>query len=209
MFVRSDGGSGRSSGAMTIGLLVLIFSLSGYGCARQNSKAMPAKASVTASPIPPEGIPDEEGHPGEGPMAEIAQYKERLKKDPRDLEALIFLGNSNFDIKRYEKAKELYIQALLIDPKNPSVRTDLASCFRYLGEPDQALVELKTVLAIHPDHIPALYNLGVILLDDKNDRAGAISAWEELVKKHPESPYSHGLAEKIALLQKKGGEASR
>lgn len=160
--------------------------------------------SATQVNLPRNDNQQEEDHPGTGPMAEISSYKERLKSNPKDLEALIFLGNSNFDIKRFEKAKELYIQALMIDPKNPSVRTDLASCFRSLGQSDQAIVELETVLALNPDHPPALFNLGVILLNDKGDKNGAIQTWQHLLKKHPESPLTHGLSEKIAQLQNDG-----
>ncbi|MFI5303420.1 MAG: tetratricopeptide repeat protein [Nitrospiria bacterium] len=186
---------------------VLFFSIFS-GCNKQ--PAGEQKIFPTSQAIPPQDQnPPEEEHPGTGPMAVISSYKERLKTNPKDLEALIFLGNSNFDIKRYEKAKDLYIQALMIDPKNPSVRTDLASCFRNLGQPDQAIVELKTVLALKPDHPPALFNLGVILLSDKDDKRGAILTWQHLLKKHPESPLSHGLAEKIAQLQKEEGAYSQ
>jgi cytochrome c-type biogenesis protein CcmH/NrfG len=189
-------------------LVFVFFLFSGMeGCEKKPSTGNKIPVAVQANP-PQSETPSEEDHPGTGPMAEISAYKERLKTNPKDLEALIFLGNSNFDIKRYEKAKELYIQALMIDPKNPLVRTDLASCFRNLGESDQAIVELKTVLALTPGHPPALFNLGVILSNDKGDQKGAIQSWQELLKKHPESPLSHGLAEKIALLQNKGGGAS-
>jgi tetratricopeptide (TPR) repeat protein len=189
-------------------LVFVIFLFFGTeGCEKkpvaENKTSLVAKANP-----PPNETASEEDHPGTGPMAEISAYKERLKTNPKDLEALIFLGNSNFDIKRYEKAKELYIQALMIDPKNPSVRTDLASCFRNLGQADQAIVELRTVLALTPGHPSALFNLGVILSNDKGDKKGAIQSWQELLKKHPESTLSHGLAEKIALLQNEGGAVS-
>ncbi|MBI1822846.1 MAG: tetratricopeptide repeat protein [Nitrospirae bacterium] len=163
---------------------------------------MSKNQAVSNANLPPTENAPEEDHPGTGPMAEISSFKERLKKNPKDLEALIFLGNSNFDIKRYEKAKELYIQALMIEPKNSSVRTDLATCFRNLGESDQAIVELKTVLALNPDHPAALFNLGVILLGDKGDKKEAVEMWRRLLKKHPESPFTHGLSEKIALLMR-------
>jgi cytochrome c-type biogenesis protein CcmH/NrfG len=177
------------------------------GCEKKPSTENKVPPAAQATP-PQNETPSEEDHPGTGQMAEISAYKERLKTNPKDLEALIFLGNSNFDIKRYEKAKELYIQALMIDAKNPSVRTDLASCFRNLGQTDQAIVELRTVLALTPGHPPALFNLGVILSNDKGDKKAAIQSWKELLKRHPESPLSHGLAEKIALLQNEGGAIS-
>ena len=189
--------------------LVALFFLTGLpGCEKHPSVANKTSlsdrsASVPSSSSSAEGNAEND-HPGTGVMGEINVYKERMKKNPKDLEALIFLGNSNFDIKRFEKAKELYIQALSIDPKNPFVRTDLATCFRNLGQSDQAVVELRTVLAMTPRHPPALFNLGVILLDDKGDKKGAIEVWEQLLESHPKDVLAKGLAEKINRLKTQG-----
>jgi cytochrome c-type biogenesis protein CcmH/NrfG len=187
--------------ALTFVLAIVIVYSSFSGCQSRESGDNKVQV-VSKAPLSENESPPEEDHPGTGPMAEISSFKERLKKNPKDLEALIFLGNSNFDIKRYQKAKDLYVQALMIEPKNASVRTDLATCFRNLGESDQAIVELKTVLALNPDHPAALFNLGVILLGDKGDRSGAVQVWQQLIKKHPESPFARGLAEKITLLKR-------
>jgi cytochrome c-type biogenesis protein CcmH/NrfG len=186
-------------------LFLFVFGVGAPGCDKQPSNENKTMVSPPA-PHPELSANGDSGedHPGTGPMAEINRYRERLKTNPADMEALIFLANSNFDINRFEKAKDLYIQALSIDPKNPSVRTDLATCFRKLGQSDQAVVELKTVLALKPDHPPALYNLGMILLNDKGDKKGALQAWQRLVKVHPEHELAHGLAEKINLLKKEG-----
>jgi len=186
----------------------MILNVGLIGCSHRSANEKVNAQTAQAGPQEVDKAPEEE-HPGTGPMAEISTYKERLKQNPNDLEALVFLGNSNFDIKRYENAKDLYIRALAIDPKNPAVRTDLASCFRNLGQPEQAIAELKTVLALAPDHPLALFNLGVILWNDRGDKEGAIQSWEELLKKHPESPLSHGLAEKISQLRNEGAAVSR
>ncbi|MBI1822247.1 MAG: tetratricopeptide repeat protein [Nitrospirae bacterium] len=171
----------------------------------------PSAENITSSSSPDfpnssdsDGAISEPNHPGTGVMGQINVYKDRLKENPKDLEALIFLGNSNFDIKRFEKAKALYLQALSIDPKNPSVRTDLATCFRNLKQPDQAVAELRTVLALTPGHPPALFNLGVILLNDSGDKEGAIEAWQQLLETHPKHELARGLAEKINQLKSTG-----
>ncbi|MHB8483137.1 MAG: tetratricopeptide repeat protein [Nitrospiria bacterium] len=189
--------------------MVALFFLTGLsGCEKHPSVANKTSPSDRSASFPSSsssiGENSEDDHPGTGLMGEINVYKDRLKKNPKDLEALIFLGNSNFDIKRFEKAKELYIQALSIDPKNPFVRTDLATCFRSLGQFDQAVVELRTVLAITPRHPPALFNLGVILLNDKGDQKGAIEVWQQLLESHPKDVLAKGLAEKINQLKTQG-----
>jgi tetratricopeptide (TPR) repeat protein len=140
-------------------------------------------------------------HPAGRVMEQINLYKQRLETNPKDLESLIALGNANFDIQRFDKAKELYLRALEIEPKNVRVRTDLASCYRNLGNMEQAFKELKAVLSIDPVHETALYNLGVLLLNDRQDPQGAIAAWEKLIAAHPNVAYATDLKQKIEELK--------
>lgn len=172
-----------------------------------DSRGRPATAPPPIAPgieaAPHGGLPEElreQSRAGEI-MRQINLYKERLEADPQDLEALIALGNANFDIQRFDKAKDLYLRALKIDPKNVSVRTDLASCYRNLGDINQAFAELERVLAIDAGHETALYNKGVLLLNDRNDTRGAIRAWEKLIEKNPDLEYAQDLREKIEALK--------
>lgn len=134
-------------------------------------------------------------------MQKLQGFKARLEKDPKDLEALIFLANSNFDIQRFEKAQSLYLRALEVDPDNLHVRTDLASAYRHLGHSDKAVTALQIVLKINPNHQVALYNLGIILLNDQNDPPGAADAWERLVQINPNDPLAEELRQKIKTIR--------
>lgn len=118
-------------------------------------------------------------------MAVLMDYKRRLEKDSKDKEALRFLGNANYDISRFDQAKEYYKRYLELDPMSAAVRTDLATSYYHLGDVDSALHELRTVLSQTPDHEAALYNYGLILWKNKGDKSGAITAWETLLKTHP------------------------
>jgi tetratricopeptide (TPR) repeat protein len=144
-------------------------------------------------------------HPAGRVMEQINQYKQRLEANPKDVEALIALGNANFDIQRFDKAKELYLRALEIEPENVLVRTDLASCYRNMGDVEQALKELDQVLSIDPKHENALYNMGVLLLNDKQDPKGAAAAWETLIAAHPNVSYATDLKKEIEELKTQGG----
>ncbi len=135
-------------------------------------------------------------------MERIQEYRQRLDKNPKDLEALVFLGNANYDIQRFDKAAEYYEQALVLDSKNLHVRTDLATCYRNTGKVDQAVKELRQVLAIEPKHENALYNLGIILLNDKKDVKGALKAWDTLVSKDPQDPKYDALRKRVQELKK-------
>lgn len=150
------------------------------------------------------GVPAESQHGSGAPvpfMQKLNEYKARLDKNPKDVEALVFLGNANYDIQRFEKAKEFYLQALDADPHNTHVQTDLASAYRNLGDIDKALEELDRVLKVDPKHEVALYNSGIIYLNDKNDVTKATAAWEKLIQIKPNDPLSGELKKKIAELK--------
>ena len=137
-------------------------------------------------------------------MVRVTEYKQRLERNPEDMETLIFLGDANYDITRFEKASEYYERVLAIDPANIIVRTDLATCYYKTGQVERALNEIQTVLQQSPAHETALFNLGIILLSDKTDRKGAIEAWEKLLEEHPDSTRSRELRKTIEELRTQG-----
>lgn len=198
--------------------LLLFASFSFVGCQKQDGMAenvgagAPAPPPVPSAPAPvgeaaSSSASAESPHGSGAPvpfMQKLAEYKARLEKDPKDIEALVFMGNANYDIQRFEKAKEFYQKALEVDPNNTHVRTDLASSYRSLGETDQALEELNKVLKSDPKHEVALYNSGIILLNDKNDAEKATAAWEKLVQLKPNDPLSEELKKKISELKQTG-----
>lgn len=136
-------------------------------------------------------------------MAVVNQYKQRLEKDPKDKDALMFLGNANYDINRFDQAKDYYKRYLEIDPTHPGVRTDLATSYYKIKDVDSAVRELKTVVAQDPEREAALYNLGLILWQEKHDNKGAVQAWESLLKAHPNHPKSAEVRKQIAEMKKK------
>lgn len=116
---------------------------------------------------------------------DIRLAKSILEKDPRDLQALITLGNAYFDTDRYQEAIDAYSKALAIDPKNPDVTTDMGIMYRRLGQFDKALDAFRRAAQDDPRHINSRFNLGVTLKYDKRDFQGAIQAWEDFLKVVP------------------------
>ncbi len=106
------------------------------------------------------------GNAGGGPPPAIAQMvgdlKARLAKNPNDLAALVGLASLYFDAAKFDQAAPYYKRALALDPGNPDTRTDYATALHGSGHDLEALAQLNTVLAAHPNFPPALFNEGVV-----------------------------------------------
>jgi len=89
---------------------------------------------------------------------DIRIAKSVLEKDPRDLQALITLGNAYFDTDRYQEAIDAYSKALALDPKNPDVRTDMGIMYRKLGQFDKAIEAFRQAAQDQPLHTNSRFN---------------------------------------------------
>jgi hypothetical protein len=59
-----------------------------------------------------------------------------------------------------------------------------------------------------PRHAQSRYNLGIILIHDKNDVEGGIRAWEALLENVPNYPYRDSLKSEIARMRGAAGPAT-
>ena len=119
--------------------------------------------------------------------SKIQTLKEIVKKDPKNLAAWAELGNLYFDTDQPNEAIEAYSQYLAVKPDNPDVRTDMGIMYRKLGQFDKAIEEFRKAAQNDPKHVNSRYNIGLVLLHDKQDIKGAIKAWEDYLKVDPKS----------------------
>ncbi|HEY2120878.1 MAG TPA: tetratricopeptide repeat protein [Candidatus Acidoferrum sp.] len=110
---------------------------------------------------------------------------EKLKTDPNNASLLIQVAAIYKSSHQFKDATVYYGRALKIDPKNVNARTEMASCLYYSGDVDSAMSELKQSLKYNPKDPNSLFNLGLIKWKGKNDPAGAIATWQELLKSNP------------------------
>jgi hypothetical protein len=54
---------------------------------------------------------------------------------------------------------------------------------------------------MNPKHAQSRYNLGVILIHDKNDVEGGVKAWEALLENVPDYPYRDQLRAEITRMR--------
>ncbi|MGQ9652630.1 MAG: tetratricopeptide repeat protein [Thermodesulfobacteriota bacterium] len=152
--------------------------------------------------------PSQTQQPGLSSEKRVAMeaIQERLLEDPKDADAWIRLGDMNYDLDRPFDAIQAYEKALEIRPWDPDVITDMGTMYRRIGRPQKAASLFRKANEIAPGHFQSLYNLGVVLLHDLQDNAGAVRAWEEYLKVGPQGPQSErirGIVENLKA-QKKG-----
>ena len=124
-------------------------------------------------------------HPPPEVLEQLARLQEHARDHPEDTEVRIRLGNSYYDMNRYDAAATWYTEALELDPGNVSVRTDLGTSLLYQGQMEAAIESYRKSLSLDPDHPETLQNLGIALfLIDEFE--AAIRIWQRHLAAHPE-----------------------
>jgi len=147
-------------------------------------------------PKPPPG-PD----PAETAL-KIQALRDIVKKDPKNLSAWVELGNLYFDTNQPEEAIDAYTQYLSFKPENADVRTDRGIMYRALGDFDRAIEDFRKAAQYDPKHANSRFNIGIVMLHDKQDFKGAIQAWEEYLKVDPESERAERVRVQMENLKK-------
>ena len=162
----------------------------------QKPQMAPAGAPAPALPAPTPPARD-----SVEVASQIQTLKEIVKKNPKNLPAWVELGNLYFDSDRPKEAIDAYSRYLAAKPDNPDVRTDMGIMYRKLGQFDKALEEFKKAAQTDPKHVNSRYNIGLVLLHDKQDMKGAINAWEEYLKVDPNSERAQRIRAQIEKMK--------
>jgi len=124
---------------------------------------------------------------------EIAALETAAAQTPESAEGWIALGNACYDYGLTEKAIHAYETALEHNPDNADVWTDLGVMYRRNEEPEKAVAAFDKAQSVSPGHEVSLFNKGIVLMHDLNDMAGALAAWEELLKINPDATTPGGM----------------
>ena len=131
----------------------------------------------------------------------LAQLESRLTGTPADLDILTDLANLNWDIENYAQAVIWYGRALELAPDDPDLHTDLATALFYENRVEDAVAEFQEALAISPNHPQALINLGIVLLEARMDREGALELWEQFLATNPAHPRAEVIRQEVENLR--------
>ncbi len=187
--------------AVVVAFLVGFISGATVAILKKNSGKPISVARKPQMPSQPVPEPSSEGISPAEAASKIQALKDIVKKDPKNLPAWVELGNLYFDSNQPREAIEAYNQYLAVKPDNADVRTDLGIMYRKVGEFDRAIDEFRKAAKIDPKHLNSRYNIGLVLLHDKQDIKGAIQAFEEYVKIDPNSERGQRLKGQIEKMK--------
>jgi len=180
---------GEFIGGIVAALAVGFFMGSMFMELRMGPQAMPQAASQAAGQAQTQAA-DGVDHAEE--LARISELEITLAGKRGDQAAWVELGNLYFDTHQARQSIGAYEKAIALGPVSADVWTDLGIMHREAGEPKQAVETFDAALKLDPSHQNALYNKGVVLQHDLRDRAGALAAWEQLLKAYPEARNPEG-----------------
>ena len=187
--MESTNGKGTSwSSAQAYGMAVICLLAglaAGYLIRGPVQPAVSAQAAPAAAPTGEQQVtPEQLKHMAEKKAEPLLA---QLKTDPNNPELLAQVGNIYYDTQNYPDAVSYY-QKSLAGSENADVRTDMGTAYFYAGNPDAAIAEFEKVLKANPHHDNALFNLAMVKWRGKMDVAGAVQAWQNLLKQNPNHP---------------------
>jgi cytochrome c-type biogenesis protein CcmH/NrfG len=138
-----------------------------------------------------------ENHPSPEVLEELRGLLERVQADPNDREGRVLLGNSFYDIGRFDAAIQWYEEALALDPSDIRVSTDLGTAYLYTGKVDTAIGQYKKSLELRSDHPQTLQNMGIAYFS-RGEYQRALEVWQELMEFHPDYPNAEEIKKQIS-----------
>jgi len=132
---------------------------------------------------------------------DIAQLEDIVKKDPKNYQALVQIGNDYFDLGEAQKSVDSYTRALAIKDGDPNVLTDMGVMYRQLKDFPKAVAAFRKAAAASPTHPQSRMNLGVVLMHDLNDPKAAIVAWEDYLRVAPKDANAENIRRSIEELR--------
>lgn len=116
---------------------------------------------------------------------EINMLTERLQKNPEDYGAFVALGNIYYDAQMFDKALTFYKKAYAIHGDDANLITDMATCYREMGQPEEALKYYEEAFRKDSQHWQSLYNAVIVAFHDMKDKEKARTYFQKLQRIAP------------------------
>jgi len=112
---------------------------------------------------------------------EIAELKDRLDKNPKDVAALERMGHIALQLQDFESVFKLAHQALLVNPKSAESLAHMGMVYFAMQKKDEALQQFDLALKANPKLTEALLFKGIVQFQS-DDWKGAKATWDQFMK---------------------------
>ena len=171
---------------LAAGLAVVVVGVAAAGYAWLGN---PAALDATARANP--DVPAGNGHSvtREQIEAMVERLAERMRERPDDADGWAMLGRSHAVLGQHDKALPAFKRAAELRSDDPTLLADYADALAVVngntleGEPAKLI---ERALAIDPRHLKALSLAGTLAFD-RQDFAGAVRHWEQMLAVAPDS----------------------
>jgi len=135
----------------------------------------------------------------------IKEYREILKRTPKDIKARISLADMLSWQKKYDESIREYEKALEIEPDNLEIKQKLANVYSWKGDYKRAKEVLKEIIDVNPDDLDAKISLADSFSYNKEFNK-AISLYKEALEYKEDLEIKRKLADVLSW-DKKYNEA--
>jgi tetratricopeptide (TPR) repeat protein len=135
----------------------------------------------------------------------IQEFKDLLKVDPKNAEAMEQLGDIYRHMKFFEEALETYQQLLKRYPYNSAFHREAGSIMSEMDMLSEAESHLIEALRIKPSNAPSLMELGLVYFK-KRLLGMAVQTFQDCLKADPNQPEVRQLIAQIESVRKEIGQ---
>ena len=120
--------------------------------------------------------------------AKVGELMARINADPKDIEALLDLGNEYYNGAQFDTAATFFDKVLEIEPENTKGLLGRGAVYFNVNENAQAETTWKKVIDIDPANVEAYYDLGFLKFYQATPDYDAVQLyWGKLIELDPES----------------------
>ncbi len=126
----------------------------------------------------------------------LASFRRAAELMPQDLDVLNNLGSMLSEVGDYAEAKNVFDEALLINPEHEQTHINIAVMCYDMNDVEMALPHIKKALELNPDSAMAWFNYGVSL-KEMNRHEEAIDCYSKALELDPNyvhAKFNRGLA---------------
>ncbi|HLC18092.1 MAG TPA: tetratricopeptide repeat protein [Thermodesulfobacteriota bacterium] len=132
----------------------------------------------------------------------VAALEARLKENPEDMDTLLTLGDTYFDLKMFNEAVDYYKRASKVNPDNIKIYNDIGLSLHYTGNSKEGLEYIDEGIKKNPYNQRIWLTKGFVLAYGQGDLENASVAWEKARAIDPESSVGKAASDYLAQIAK-------